>query len=114
MTGKYNDPELCAELKKLCDNISLSHKKIDKIITAQSSYEKQLKDMALAFPDGVGNHREYHEAAIKAKQAEEDFWVDLKKEIIKKGLFGVLIIVIGLIWLGIQGWIKINLGLGFK
>lgn len=110
MSNRFNDPELCAEINKLSESVIQSNKKIDKVITAQGLLERQVKEVITAFPDGIENHREYHEAVIKAKKAEEEFWIDLKKEILKKGLFGVLIIAGGLLWIGVQGWLKITLG----
>ena len=53
-----------------------------------------------AFPDGANNHRNAHEAMIKAAQAQERFWDELKLDIAKKGTWGLLITVIGLIMLG--------------
>lgn len=105
----HNDPVLCAELNKLTESIASSNRKIDRAITNQSVIDKQLKEVLSAFPDGAENHREYHEAIIKAKKAEEDFWIDMKKEIIKKGLIGFLVILLGLTWLGVQAWLRINL-----
>lgn len=102
----HHDPELCVELKKLNDSLTLAHKKIDKAINLYAHAERKIKEVNDAFPDGVDKHREYHEAVIKAKKAEESFYVDLKKEVIKKGLFGVIVILSGLIWLGVEGWIR--------
>lgn len=74
----------------------------------------EMKHMRAAFPkDEDGNvdydgHRKYHESLIRAAEAQEAFWNDLKKEIIKKGIIGALIIALGLVWLGFQA----KLGLG--
>ena len=68
----------------------------------------EVKHMRSAFPkdeDGevdYDGHRKYHESLIRAAEAQEAFWTDLKKEILKKGILGALIIALGLLWLGAQ------------
>jgi hypothetical protein len=49
--------------------------------------------------DFIG-HRRAHEAMIKAAHAQADFWRELRLDIAKKGAWGVLIIVVGLILVG--------------
>ena len=49
--------------------------------------------------DFVG-HREAHEAMIKAAKAQENFWNELKLDIAKKGVWGMLIILVGLVLTG--------------
>lgn len=74
----------------------------------------EVKHMRSAFPkteDGevdYDGHRKYHEHLIRAAEAQEAFWNDLKKEIIKKGIIGAMIIALGLLWLGFQA----KLGIG--
>ena len=41
-------------------------------------------------------HREAHEAMIEAAKAQAEFWKELKLDVIKKGVWGLLIIVCGL------------------
>lgn len=67
-----------------------------------------LEAMAEAFPDGPQKHREAHEAWIAAKQAEAVFWQELKLDVAKKGLWGILVIVTGLIFAGIS--VKFGIG----
>lgn len=45
-------------------------------------------------------HREAHEAMIAAANAQKEFWQELKLDIAKKGVWGLLIIVCGLIITG--------------
>ena len=59
-----------------------------------------LDDLASAFPDGPANHRTAHEAWIKAKHAEAEFWMQLKLDIAKKGVWGILVVILGLIAVG--------------
>lgn len=82
-------------------------KKLDLILV-------EVKHMRAAFPkdeDGevdYDGHRKYHEHLIRAAEAQEAFWNDLKKEVIKKGIIGALIIALGLLWLGAQAKLGIN------
>lgn len=46
-------------------------------------------------------HREAHESMIKAAKAQEAFWNELKLDVAKKGVWGMLIIVIGLVMAGL-------------
>lgn len=67
----------------------------------------ELKIIKNAFPeDESGNidadgHRRYHEEMIKAAQAQTAFWRELKLDLAKKGLFGLLVILVGLILSGL-------------
>ena len=60
-----------------------------------------LDELLNAFPDGPINHRTAHEALIKAKRAEAEFWMELKLDIAKKGVWGIITLIIGLIAIGI-------------
>ncbi len=59
-----------------------------------------LETITHAFPDGPEAHRTAHEAMIKAAAAEERFWDELKLDIAKKGLWGILVIIVGLVLVG--------------
>ena len=65
-----------------------------------------------AFPDGPDNHRLSHEAMIKAAQAQENFWLEMKLDLAKKGAWGLTIIILGLIITGLQA--KFGLWTGGK
>lgn len=65
-----------------------------------------------AFPvvDGkadLDGHRRAHEAQIRAARAEEDFWKEMKLDLAKKGAWGLLIILLGLV----MGGLSLKLGL---
>lgn len=47
-------------------------------------------------------HRRYHEDMIRAANAQEQFWRELRLEIAKKGLWTLLIIICGLIFAGLS------------
>lgn len=66
----------------------------------------EVKKIHGAFPrtdDGetdFDGHRNYHEAMIKAANAQEAFWRELKLDVVKKGVWGLLIILVGLVLTG--------------
>lgn len=68
----------------------------------------ELKKLEGAFPrneDGSADfegHKRFHESKIRAAEAETRFWEELKLDIAKKGTWGVLIIVLGLIGVGLS------------
>ena len=47
-------------------------------------------------------HRQYHEAMIEAAEAQTQFWRELKLEIAKKGIWGLLVIICGLVVVGLM------------
>lgn len=55
-------------------------------------------------------HRKYHESMIAAAEAQTQFWNELKLEIAKKGIWGLLVIICGLVLVGLSA----KLGLGGK
>lgn len=61
-----------------------------------------LNDINEAFPEGTAKHREVHEAWMQAKKSEAEFWQELKLDIAKKGVWGLLVIVIGLVLTGLS------------
>lgn len=60
-----------------------------------------LDAIADAFPEGPVKHRESHEAWLEAKRAETKFWVELKLDIAKKGVWSLLVLVLGLLAVGL-------------
>lgn len=80
---------------------------MERILAKQEEMHAQLELIIRAFPhiDGqpdIEGHRRAHEAMIKAAQAQERFWDELKQEIIKKGVFALLIIALGLLATGLS------------
>jgi hypothetical protein len=72
----------------------------------------QLAQINSAFPDGPDAHRLAHQAMMKAAVAEERFWTELKIDIAKKGVWGLMIIVLGLAIVGISA--KFGIGVVVK
>ncbi len=76
----------------------------------------ELQKMTGAFartPDGAvdyDGHRRYHESMIAAAEAQTQFWRELKLDIAKKGIWGLLVIICGLVLVGLSA----KLGLGGK
>lgn len=66
------------------------------------------KQLMHAFPDGIENHREAHERMIAAARAEEQFWHDLKADIARKSIWGILHIL----FLLTIGTLAVKLGVG--
>lgn len=60
-----------------------------------------IEELKQAFPDGIDNHRRAHEKMIKAAEAEERFWTDLKADIAKKSIWGILQILLTLLVVGL-------------
>ena len=61
-----------------------------------------LDQILYAFPDGTVSHRLSHQAWIEAKNAEVQFWKELKLEIAKKGIWGLFVIILGLLLAGLS------------
>ena len=87
------------------EQLEVINKKVDDLT-------EQAKRCMNAFPDGPDNHRLSHEAMIKAAQAQENFWLEMKLDLAKKGAWGLTIIILGLIITGLQA--KFGLWTGGK
>lgn len=67
----------------------------------------EVKKIHNAFPrDKNGDtdfdgHREYHEAMIRAAEAQAAFWNELKLDVVKKGVWGAFVILCGLVIAGL-------------
>lgn len=74
---------------------------------------RQINSAFATNPDGTtdfAGHRQYHEAIIKAATAQEQFWYELKLEVMKKGIWSLLVIICGLVVVGISA----KFGIGTK
>jgi len=67
----------------------------------------EVKKIHNAFPRDINGdtdfdgHREYHEAMIRAAEAQAAFWNELKLDVVKKGVWGAVVIIVGLVITGI-------------
>lgn len=59
-----------------------------------------VESLMAAFPDGPLKHREAHEMWMQAKQAETRFWAEMRLDLAKKGAWGLIAILAGLIIAG--------------
>jgi len=73
-------------------------RRLDEIMEILTSAFAKNNDGSIDF-DG---HRRYHESMIRAADAQEKFWIELKLEIAKKGVWGLLIVICGLIVVGVS------------
>ena len=81
--------------------------RLDKLIDSMNKHmdheEEAWANFLSAFPDGdVDGHRRFHDAKIVAAQNEAAFWQDMKRDIAKKGLWGLLVVLVGLVITGIS------------
>lgn len=76
-------------------------KKLDLILAHLTAMEGAFARNSDGSVDFDG-HRRYHESMIEAAKEQAAFWRELKIDVAKKGTWGLLIIVLGLIMVGIQ------------
>ena len=73
--------------------------------------EELRKEFFNAFPNGdLDGHRQYHEAKIRAAQAEEAFWQAARSEALKQGMAGVFA---GIKWVVILALVGLAYKFGF-
>ena len=76
-------------------------RKLDLILTEFKKFETGFPKNDDGSPDYDG-HRRFHEAKIRAAEAEARFWDELKLDIAKKGTWGLLILILGLVLVGLS------------
>lgn len=85
--------ELADALRKaLLDHTNNEMPRIRSLV--QEAVDSAHKEVLRAFPDGLEAHREAHERMIAAARSEEQFWKELKTDIAKKSIWGILHILI--------------------
>lgn len=88
---------------------------LDRIEALLVDMSNQLSLVVRAFPTNkqgeidVDGHRSYHEALIRSAEAQEKFWLDLKQDLIKKGLWTVILVVVGLTVTGLAAKLGVKL-----
>lgn len=85
-TQQVSVVELDESLEQILDAVKKIHNAFPRTIEGEVDFD---------------GHRRYHEAMIRAANAQEAFWNELKLDIAKKGVWGLLIVVVGLAVLGL-------------
>jgi len=90
---KDNGPE--RRKTRHSDNDPVTNDDLDEALALHAENDRkhitELYDKFMeAFPDGPEQHRLAHEQMIKAALAEETFWRDLRSEIARKSVWGIL------------------------
>lgn len=102
---RRNDSLMLGMMSQIKENLQIVHEQqmaADLRLAAHVAREEdQISAFMSAFPDGPENHRRSHEAMILAASAQERFWAELRLDVAKKGLWGILILAIGLIVAGL-------------
>ncbi len=111
----HADPDTCAEIVRLSDAVDAIGNKLDSLADSFATHAQHETDMGdkidqalAAFPDGPYEHRKAHEAMIKAAKAQEAFWVDLRNDVLHKGIMFNIVVICGLIATGLA--IKMGFG----
>lgn len=90
--NKWNGVE-----RRSCD--TEDHNKLEHSI---EDIHEMLIDLKTAFPNGdLDGHRRAHEAMIKAAEAQEKFWENVKLDFVKKGVWGAFVLVISICVIGL-------------
>lgn len=114
MSDEYSGPERRAHAQALTDvesifrRLLIEHEQRERDCVASTIAELKRE----AFPDGVENHRNAHQAMIDAAKAQEEFWTGLKNRFVEKSIFGILQVVLMLTLVGLIGSLAGKLGLG--
>lgn len=74
--------------------------KIDRILDAQEAIAGAFHKDVDGAVDFTG-HKKYHDAAISAARAQEDFWRGLKYDLTKRGIIWAIVTLLGLASLGL-------------
>ena len=93
----------------LITRVETVESKLDGHMSREDATAKQFTQALPLRPDGtpdVDGHREFHAAMIDEKKARAQFYRELRAELAKKGLLGVLAIVVFLIGYWCTGEVK--------
>lgn len=93
---------VAAEIKAFVHDELAAHE------TREGKFIAEQIDMVMqAFPNqDLDGHCDFHQAKIDAAKAEEKFWSELKLDLAKKGLWGIITVLAGMIVLGFGAWIS--------
>lgn len=109
--AQWDGTERRADHRRHGGDAPVTNNDLDEALTIHAKQERNyvsaLHDQVmLAFPDGPESHRVAHEQMIAAAKAEESFWRELKLDLAKKGLWGIVTILCGMVVLGFGAWIS--------
>ena len=74
--------------------------KIDRLLAMQESFAGAFHKDEGGQIDFIG-HKRYHDAAISAARAQEDFWRGLRYDLTKRGIIWAVITLLGLASVGL-------------
>ena len=77
-----------------------------------ASLKSRVTILESAFPDGAANHRRAHEDMIAAALADRTFVRELKLDAAKKGLWVMLLVIVGIFLIGLEAKVRAWLGIG--
>ena len=102
--GQIMDDSVVGLLRLIHDDIDALHRRqtaLEAALARQQERETECRGAVMsAFPCGPQKHREAHEADQADAAAKERFLAELKLEMAKKGLWAVLLVIVGLIVAG--------------
>lgn len=110
MNARQRDGSAQVTLDDLDEALEIhSHRERKELSTMIDAKVLAVRDqLVYAFPDGIDGHRKAHEAMIAAAKAEQEFWQDLRKDVAKKSIWGILHILFVLT----LGTLAVKLGVG--
>lgn len=80
----------------LIEHVSVVDKKLDGHMSREEAVTKQFTAALPSRPDGspdVDGHREFHSAVIEEKKARAQLYRELRAEVAKKGVLGLLAVL---------------------
>lgn len=103
-TGADVDQRTLAAVEAIIQRAFREHEAVDdaRLRAAFDRFESE------AFPDGAASHRHAHQELIEAARAEKDFWRQLRVEMAKKSILGILQILGILLLAGVAAQFGIN------
>lgn len=92
---RWSDKELEVFHQEFREHVGRFERHIQEEATLMSNFLK-------AYPneDPVA-HRQYHEAVMRAAEEQEKFWRELRIDVAKKSIWGLITILVGLVLAGV-------------
>lgn len=101
MTSKYDCATAHAELAEEIEGkvIACKDEILEEVRAIRDDMERGLPRTKDGKPDFTG-HATYHEGLMKAAEAQERFWNELRLDLAKKGAWALITVIVGLLLLG--------------